>query len=151
MDGLIKLRDPRRASPREESECGITGSSLHAPLAPIPLPRSFYKESKSFLEINVRFRNLSSEILHVFHMPRHESTTNLTRDQWEGFKEIRDLIKRNEFRLSFNDKGGGFMICSQALEQEITELHFADSSVYRGTSEKAFHSLKHVRHDRLNQ
>uniref|UniRef100_A0A7I4YGZ9 Unconventional myosin-Ie n=1 Tax=Haemonchus contortus TaxID=6289 RepID=A0A7I4YGZ9_HAECO len=136
--GLQKFRDQLRTKARRDSQGQVVERLERTTPTPIPFPQSFYKESKPSPEADIKFRILSAGVLNALDKFKREKRSNLTREQWEGLKEIRERIKRNEVRLSVSDKGGEFVILPQSLDREITELHLADTTVYRNTTEKAF-------------
>uniref|UniRef100_A0A7I4Z2R7 Reverse transcriptase domain-containing protein n=1 Tax=Haemonchus contortus TaxID=6289 RepID=A0A7I4Z2R7_HAECO len=141
--GLQKFRDQLRTKTRRDSQGQVVERLERTTPTPIPFPRSFYKESDPFPEADIKFRILSTGVLNALNRFKCERRSNLTREQWEGFKEIRERIKRNEVRLSVSDKGGEFVVLPQSLDREITELHLTDTTVYRNTTEKAFHTQTH--------
>ncbi|KAK6736669.1 hypothetical protein RB195_019395 [Necator americanus] len=48
------------------------------------------------------------------------------------------MTTRGDIRLSVSDKGGEFVVMSQALDREITNLHLQDETIYRRVTEKEF-------------
>ncbi|VDM63678.1 unnamed protein product [Angiostrongylus costaricensis] len=55
-------------------------------------------------------------------------------------REVRELIRSKNIRLSVSDKGGKFVVIPHQLDVEITEEHLEDASLYRPSSEKEFKS-----------
>ncbi|EYC07870.1 hypothetical protein Y032_0068g178 [Ancylostoma ceylanicum] len=117
-------------------------------LPPIPFPCSFYREPDPCPDVDIKFRILSSGILSVLNRNKGRCQSNLTYDQWQGFREIREMINCGTIRLSVSDKGGEFVVMPQSLDREITELHLTDTTIYRRTTQNEFHSqckrLNHI-------
>ncbi|EYB99906.1 hypothetical protein Y032_0119g833 [Ancylostoma ceylanicum] len=89
-------------------------------------------------EAEVKFRTLASGVLNILNENRKARKSNLTKEQWQGFRGIRELTSNGEIRLSVSDKGREFVVMPQTLDREITEHHLADSTLYRRTTEKDF-------------
>ncbi|EYC41359.1 hypothetical protein Y032_0572g144 [Ancylostoma ceylanicum] len=107
-------------------------------LPTVPFPRSFYKEAEPFLPADIKLRVLSSGILEVLNTFKRVHHSNLSQEQWQGFKEVRSLIADNSIRLSVSDKGREFVVLTQTLDREIAELHFSDTTIYQRATEKDF-------------
>ncbi|EYB84864.1 hypothetical protein Y032_0308g2042 [Ancylostoma ceylanicum] len=148
VGGLNRLRDQLRVKSKRDAQLQLPRTLSRRLLPPIPFPRSFYKEPDPSPEVDIKFRILSSGILSVLNENRRRCSSNLTYDQWRGFREMRELINSGEIRLSVSDKGGEFVVMSQELDRRITELHLADTSIYRRTTRTEFHSqckrLNHI-------
>ena len=117
-------------------------------LPPVPFPRTFYSEPSPVPEADIKFRTLSSGVLSVLNRFRRVRNNNLTREQWQGFREIRQLSCNGAIRISVSDKGGEFVVIPQPLDREITELHLRDTSTYQHATAMDFLSqckrLNHV-------
>ena len=138
VGGLHKLKDQLRAKARRDALRNGNESSDRSPLSLIPFSRSFYKESEPFPETDVKFRILSLEVLGVLNRYKRVRNTNLTREQWEGFRELRQMTAGGAIRISVSDKGGEFVVSPLSLDREITELHLADVTVYCQSTDRAF-------------
>ncbi|KAK6733433.1 hypothetical protein RB195_017272 [Necator americanus] len=136
--GLHKLRDQLRIRTRNESNHQHTAPISRRALPPTPFPRNFYKEPEPARETDTKFRILLSGVLSAYNHHRRLTLNNLTREQWQGLKEIREMTTRGDIRLSVSDKGGEFVVMSQALDREITNLHLQDETIYRRVTEKEF-------------
>ncbi|EYC26999.1 hypothetical protein Y032_0009g466 [Ancylostoma ceylanicum] len=77
-------------------------------------------------------------ILEVLNRFKGVHQSNLSREQWLGFKEVRSLIADNSIRLSVSDKGGEFVVLPQTLDRAITELHLSDTTIYQRATERDF-------------
>ena len=114
----------------------------------IPFPNTFYKEPQPVIDVDTKFRILSAGVLNAYSRIARRQRMNLNRSQWLGFKELRELTSNGIVRVSVSDKGGEFVVLSQDLDREITELHLSDATLYRRVSERDYHSqckrLNHV-------
>ncbi|KAK6750258.1 hypothetical protein RB195_002320 [Necator americanus] len=136
--GLYKLRDQLRIRARNESNHQHAAPISRRALPPTPFPRNFYKEPEPARETDTKFRILLSGVLSAYNHHRRLTLNNLTREQWQGLKEIREMTTRGDIRLSVSDKGGEFVVMPQALDREITNLHLQDETIYRRVTEKEF-------------
>ncbi|KAK6762768.1 hypothetical protein RB195_023469 [Necator americanus] len=89
-------------------------------------------------ETDTKFRILLSGVLSAYNHHRRFTLNNLTREQYQGFTEIREMTTKGKMRLSVSDKGGEFVVMSQALDREITNLHLQDETIHRCVTEKEF-------------
>ncbi|VDM62516.1 unnamed protein product [Angiostrongylus costaricensis] len=55
-------------------------------------------------------------------------------------REVRELIRSKNIRLSLSDKGGVFVVIPHQLDVEITKKRIEDASLYRPSSEEEFKS-----------
>ena len=138
VGGLYKLRDLLRLKVRRDSLPGPTISAARTLLPSAPFPRSFYKEPEPTPLADGKFRILTAGILEVLNRFKNDRRSNLTTEQWQGFKEVRDLIGIKSIRISISDKGGDFVVMPQTLDREIAQLHLSDSSVYQRSTKKEF-------------
>ncbi|EYC30712.1 hypothetical protein Y032_0004g1726 [Ancylostoma ceylanicum] len=147
VGGLHRLRDQLRECKRA-SQLQIPTALSTRPLPPIPFPRSFYKEPEPCADADIKFRILSSGVLSILAKNKRQRQSNLTFEQQQGFKEIRQLTSCGVIRLSVSDKGGEFVVMPQTLDREITEFHLTDATIYRCTTQSEFISqykrLNHV-------
>ncbi|EYC39092.1 hypothetical protein Y032_0677g1444 [Ancylostoma ceylanicum] len=140
VGSLHRFRDLLRIRTRRDN--GTTPNAFSRRTLPnIPFPFSFYKEPEPCLEADVKFRILASGVLNILNENRKTRQSNLTKEQWQGFKEIRELTSSGEIRHSVSDKGGEFVVMPKTLDRDITEHHLADSTLYRRTTETFFSSV----------
>ncbi|EYC22539.1 hypothetical protein Y032_0017g3411 [Ancylostoma ceylanicum] len=148
VGGLQRLRDQLRVRSKRNDQPQLLGTMSRRVLPPIPFPCSFYKEPDPCPDVDIKFRILSSGILSVLTQNKRRCQSNLTYDQWQGFREIREMISAGMIRLSVSDKGGEFVVIPQELDREITELHLTDTTIYQRTTQNEFHSqckrLNHI-------
>ncbi|EYB87792.1 hypothetical protein Y032_0257g404 [Ancylostoma ceylanicum] len=137
--GLHKLRDRLRLKAKRENEPQPTQLSTR-PLPLVPFPQRFYKEPEPVRDVDTKFKILLTGVLNAYTHHRRFTHSNLTREQWEGFAEVRELTKNGAIRLSVSDKGGEFVVIPQVLDREITELHLQDTTLYCPVTEKDFHN-----------
>uniref|UniRef100_A0A0K0DE45 Reverse transcriptase domain-containing protein n=1 Tax=Angiostrongylus cantonensis TaxID=6313 RepID=A0A0K0DE45_ANGCA len=84
------------------------------------------------------FTNETFKVLNHYRTKRYSS--NLTEVQKRGMREVRELIRSKNIRLSVSDKGGEFVVIPHQLDVDITKKHLEDASLYRPSSEKEFKS-----------
>ncbi|VDL72529.1 unnamed protein product [Nippostrongylus brasiliensis] len=130
-------RTPREGHPQ-------TSVSVRTLLPPIPFPRTQYKQPEANTEIDGKMRVLSAGILRALDHHSRLRRNNLTCQQRQGLRELRDLTSSGGIRVSVSDKGGEFVVISQSLDREITHCHLRDESVYRPSTAAEF-SLQHKR------
>ncbi|EYC36247.1 hypothetical protein Y032_0917g3034 [Ancylostoma ceylanicum] len=116
LGGLQRLRDMLRNKARRESAPQSSVADTRRLLPTVPFPRSFYKEPEPFLAADIKFRVLCAGILEVLNRFKRFHQSNLSREHWQGFKEVRNLIADNSIRLSVSDKGGEFVVLPQTLD-----------------------------------
>ncbi|VDO90712.1 unnamed protein product [Heligmosomoides polygyrus] len=63
---------------------------------------------------------------------------NLSTDQQQGLREIRNLSLSGAIKIGISDKGREFIVHSQELYRAITRLHLQDASVYSRSSPEEF-------------
>ena len=85
----------------------------------------------------MRFRVFYSKVK-VVNTYRGVHQNNLTRGQWSGFREVRNLIADKNIRISVSDKGGDFVVMPQSLDREISQLHPSDTSIYARVTKKEY-------------
>ncbi|EYC10589.1 hypothetical protein Y032_0054g2445 [Ancylostoma ceylanicum] len=135
---LHKLRDRLRIKAKRENQPHQSTHLSTRPLPWVPFPQSFYKEPEPVRDVDTKFKILLTGVLTAY--TRHSRFThgNLTREQWEGFAEVREMTRNGAIRLSVSDKGGEFVVMPQVLDRQITELHLQDTTLYRPVTEKDF-------------
>ena len=133
VGSLHKLRDLLRYKHSRDNRLQAI-SSNQGVLPTLPFPRSFYKEPNPTPEVEVKMRILSTSVLAALNQHRRLRHTNMTHEQWQGFRELCELRSNGTIRISVSDKGGEFVVMPQSLDRAITELHLRDSSVYRRAS-----------------
>ncbi|EYB97674.1 hypothetical protein Y032_0138g2050 [Ancylostoma ceylanicum] len=138
VGGLHRLRDSLRSKTKRDNLQSFSTLDNRRILPAVPFPRSFYKEPEPVREVEIKFRILGSGVLEVLNKFKHHHYTNLSRDQLQGFKELRELISNSSIRLSVSDKGGEFVVMPQELDRRITSAHLADTTTYRPATEKEF-------------
>ncbi|EYC14644.1 hypothetical protein Y032_0040g321 [Ancylostoma ceylanicum] len=138
VGGLQRLRDSLRSKTKRENLQHSPAIENRRLLPAIPFPRSLYKEPEPVREADIKFRILASGVLEVLNKFKYRHHTNLSRDQLQGFRELRELISNGSIRLSVSDKGGEFVAMPQELDRRITSAHLADATTYRPTTEKEF-------------
>ncbi|EYC17445.1 hypothetical protein Y032_0030g2054 [Ancylostoma ceylanicum] len=87
-------------------------------------------------EADIKFRILASGVLEILNKYKRRRYCNMTREQWEGFRQLREMRDDGSIRVTVSDKGEQFV--PQALDSEITDLHLSDATIYRQTDEKKF-------------
>ncbi|KAK6756922.1 hypothetical protein RB195_015007 [Necator americanus] len=138
VGGLQRLRDQLRI-PAYKHENTPQSTFVSRKLLPsVSFPRTFCKEPEPVREADVKFRIVSAGVLATFNQHRNQRHRNLTRHQWQGFREVRELTSNGTLRISVSDKGGEFVVMPQTLNREITERHLMDNSIYRRVAEKEF-------------
>ncbi|EYC03619.1 hypothetical protein Y032_0092g2523 [Ancylostoma ceylanicum] len=73
----------------------------------VPFPHSFYKEPEPVREADTKFKILLSGVLAAYSKHRRFTHGNLTREQWKGLVEVREITQNGAIRLSVSDKGRG--------------------------------------------
>ncbi|KAK6743042.1 hypothetical protein RB195_010355 [Necator americanus] len=109
VGGLQRLRDQHRIKAKHENTPQSTFLSRKL-LPPVPFPRTFYKEPEPVREADVKFRIVSVGVLAAFNQHRNQRHRNLTKYQWQGFREVRELISNGTLRISVSDKGGEYVV-----------------------------------------
>ncbi|EYC36046.1 hypothetical protein Y032_0940g3141 [Ancylostoma ceylanicum] len=84
-------------------------------------------------EADIKFRILASGVLEILNKYKRRRYCNMTREQWERFRQLREMTDDGSIRVTVSDKGGEFVIIPQALDREITDLHLSDATIYRQT------------------
>ncbi|EYC09832.1 hypothetical protein Y032_0059g3073 [Ancylostoma ceylanicum] len=89
-------------------------------------------------EADIKFRILASGVLEVLNKYKRRQYCNMTREQWQGLRQLREMTDNGSIRVTVSDKGGEFVIIPQAPDREITDLHLRDATINRQTDEKEF-------------
>ena len=110
------------------------------PLPFVPFPQSFYKEPEPVRDVDIKFKILLTGVLTAYTHHKRYTHSNLTREQWQGFAEVREMTKNGAIRLSVSDKGGEFVVMPQVLDRKITEAHLQDTTLYCPVTESDFHN-----------
>uniref|UniRef100_A0A7I4Z2J2 DNA-directed RNA polymerase n=1 Tax=Haemonchus contortus TaxID=6289 RepID=A0A7I4Z2J2_HAECO len=118
---FYRLRDLLRCNDRRERSLHPTANQRSLPTA--PFPRMFYKEPDPVPNVDVKVRMLSTGVLNVLNQHRRHQNSNLTFQQRQEFREIRELGSNGTIRISVSDKGGELVVMPQSLDRAITEIH----------------------------